>query len=154
VTGATLLRACDLPDDVRRAVCNGGGPAAGAGAWLVPDLLSQWTKAFDDHDAAYTAGGDWVDRLESDQRMRQDLLRGASDWASEDDIAYWRTVLRGFALAFLVLAAVWIYYVGVRLGGGSRWLGSWKYRSVPATAAHVVAEVRAQLEQKRRTGER
>lgn len=147
-----MLRASDFPKDVRDANCNGGGPARGLGAWLIPDLLDEWTAAFDDHDAAYTAGGDSVDRLEADQRMRTDLLRGAGEWANADGIPYWRTTLRGFALAFLVLAAVWIYYVGVRLGGGSRWLGSWKYRSAPASAAQVIEETRAQMAYERKRG--
>ena len=150
----TYLRATDLPDDVRAAVCNGGGPAAGIGAWIVPDLLSNWTAAFDDHDAGYTGGGDYVDRQEVDQRMRRDLLSGASDWAAADGLPTWRLALRGVALGALVLAAVYVYYVAVRIGGGSRWLGSWKYRGVPASAGQVIGEVRAKLEDERKTGQR
>lgn len=148
-----MIRARDLPSDVRARVCNGGGPAAGPGAWLVPDLLAEWTAAFNDHDAGYCAGGDSVDRLEVDQRMRRDLLVGANAWASARGISYARTIARTALMGPLVLLAVWLYYVGVRLGGGSRWLGSWTYREAPATAQMVIREVRAEIREEKRRGQ-
>lgn len=164
----------DIPDDVRKAVCNGGGPAAGVGAYLVPDLIGQWVRVFNRHDWRYALGGTWIDRLVADWLMVREMLAGVGDWlepdresrlvkaASRGGARGWAAWLAfaGWSLGKLIVAvvlavlAILVYYVAVRIGGGSRWLGSWKYRDAPATAGEVVAEVRQQIEQRARVGER
>lgn len=139
MTATAYLTAADLPDDVRARVCNGAGPR-GLG-WLVPDLLPQWTAAADDHDAGYAAGGTASDRREVDQRFARDLITGAAAWAFAD-VSTWRLVVRLAVLGPLVMAAIYAYYLAVRIGGG--W-GPWTWASWPLTADEVVRRALAEL---------
>lgn len=144
---------------------------------LWPGLFRRLDRSARKHDFDYARGGTDSDRMESDQRFGKRNARAVpqqldaefeawNSWADADGIWYSRTVARRLVLIVVLvalqvraLAVGWLGFVAlyglVRVGGGARWLHSWSYRrGGPATVEQLVAEVRAQLEQRAKVGER